>query len=388
MILHLLRSAYRPREIQAMFLMKSQLSEKHQHLQGSLDDQAALLNDRDFCYAVLNRVSRSFAFVIRQLPGQVKDAVCIFYLVLRALDTIEDDMSLDPMEKERMLRDFHMDFQRTNWRLNGIGDQEDYRALLAHFPKVSRAFHRLAPGYRDVITEVAAEMAEGMREFAERPVLSRADYDKYCHYVAGLVGIGLSRIFAVSGLESVEVGYRTELSNSMGCFLQKTNIIRDYQEDLPLGRIFWPEEIWREYASEIGHFQANPKAPESMDALNHMVRNALQHVPDCIEYLAGLKDERIFRFCAIPQVMAISTLALVFNNPKSLQKPVKIRKGKAAHFAVFLHDQEQCLNIFRQQAASIRRQMKNSGITDLALEIQLDRIEDACRSGQQQLSPA
>ena len=40
-----------------------------------------------FCYDMLNKVSRSFAIVIQQLPHELQDAVCIFYLVLRALDT-------------------------------------------------------------------------------------------------------------------------------------------------------------------------------------------------------------------------------------------------------------------------------------------------------------
>jgi farnesyl-diphosphate farnesyltransferase len=33
------------------------------------------------------------------------------------------------------------------------------------------------------------------------------------------------------------------LSNSMGLFLQKTNIIRDYLEDIEEGRTFWPREV-------------------------------------------------------------------------------------------------------------------------------------------------
>ena len=68
-------------------------------------------------------------------------------------------------------------------------------------------------------------------------------YLQYCHYVAGLVGIGLSRLFAASGLESSEVGTDHQLANSMGLFLQKTNIIRDYLEDVVQGREFWPKEV-------------------------------------------------------------------------------------------------------------------------------------------------
>ena len=66
---------------------------------------------------------------------------------------------------------------------------------------------------------------------------------QYCHYVAGLVGIGLSQLFAASGLEREEVGEDHHLANSMGLFLQKTNIIRDYLEDIVQGREFWPREV-------------------------------------------------------------------------------------------------------------------------------------------------
>lgn len=66
---------------------------------------------------------------------------------------------------------------------------------------------------------------------------------QYCHYVAGLVGIGLSRLFSASKLESPEVGRDERLANNMGLFLQKTNIIRDYLEDVLQGREFWPKEV-------------------------------------------------------------------------------------------------------------------------------------------------
>ncbi|KAK3249392.1 squalene synthetase-like protein [Cymbomonas tetramitiformis] len=60
-----------------------------------------------FCYEILNNVSRSFAIVIQQLPDELRDAVCIFYLVLRALDTIEDDMSIPQAEKLPQLLNFY-----------------------------------------------------------------------------------------------------------------------------------------------------------------------------------------------------------------------------------------------------------------------------------------
>ena len=36
----------------------------------------------------------------------------------------------------------------------------------------------------------------------------------------------------------------------------------------------------------------------------------------CLGYMEQVKDQQNFRFCAIPQVMAVGTLALCFNNHK------------------------------------------------------------------------
>ena len=63
--------------------------------------------DVQFCYTMLNQVSRSFAVVIQQLPAELRDAVCVFYLVLRALDSIEDDMAFPEDKKLPLLRSLH-----------------------------------------------------------------------------------------------------------------------------------------------------------------------------------------------------------------------------------------------------------------------------------------
>lgn len=49
----------------------------------------------------------SFAIVIQQLPPELRDPVCIFYLVLRALDTVEDDMAIPVPDKLPTLLSFH-----------------------------------------------------------------------------------------------------------------------------------------------------------------------------------------------------------------------------------------------------------------------------------------
>jgi len=356
MIPTLYKSALHPLEVKALLKMKLS-GNKFAPSKESLKVLAGKLNDADFCCETLNKVSRSFAVVIQQLPNDLKQAICIFYLVLRALDTIEDDMNFPLNEKVKLLRSFHAKSYDESFKLSGVGDQEDYRILLEHYDKVTRFFKAQKPHYRDVIVDINRQMGEGMALFAEKKVESIADYDLYCHYVAGLVGIGLSELFASSGYENMALKNQKELSNSMGLFLQKTNIIRDYHEDLFSDRTFWPKEIWGNYASQLDYFTQNPEAPQSLQCLDHMVSNALNHMPDCIDYLTMLDNQQIFRFAAIPQVMAIATLAEVYHNPKVFTGVVKVRKGLSAKLILSNLNLKTTLMYFRKYSHVI---LKNS----------------------------
>lgn len=62
-----------------------------------------------------------------------------------------------------------------------------------------------------------------------------------------------------------------------------------------------------------------------------MVLNALKHADECLFYMAGIKEQSVFNFVAIPQTMAIATLDLVFQNPKIFNSHLKITKGDACH---------------------------------------------------------
>ena len=100
-------------------------------------------------------------------------------------------------------------------------------------------------------------MQMGMADYAHKAATTEAlyletvdEYNLYCHYVAGLVGEGLSRLFSASGREAPWLAVQLEMSNSMGLLLQKTNIIRDFREDCEEGRYFWPREVW----GDVGGF--------------------------------------------------------------------------------------------------------------------------------------
>lgn len=283
------------------------------------------------CYQLLDLTSRSFSAVIQELSPELRDAVMIFYLVLRALDTVEDDMTIAIEKKLPILRSFHEHIAQEGWNFKENGPNEKDRQLCVEFDVVVTEFNKLKSEYRQVIADICKEMGEGMAYYSDESVsvITLQDFDKYCHYVAGLVGEGLSRLFANSGLENKKYADLMDLSNSMGLFLQKTNIIRDYREDLDDGRVFWPKDIWSKYAGDIGDLARVENKEAAMNCISEMTCNALEHATDVLLYLSGLRDQSVFNFCAIPQVMAIASLSLVFRNPDVFQKNMKIRKGQA-----------------------------------------------------------
>ncbi|XP_019413990.1 PREDICTED: squalene synthase-like [Lupinus angustifolius] len=281
-----------------------------------------------FCYTMLHKVSRSFALVIRQLGPDLRNAVCIFYLVLRALDTVEDDTSIATDVKVPILIEFYRHIYDRDWHFPC--GTKDYKVLMDQFHHVSTAFLELEKTYQEAIEDITKRMGAGMAKFICKEVETVDDYDEYCHYVAGLVGLGLSKLFHSSGLEDLA---SDSLSNSMGLFLQKTNIIRDYLEDInevPKSRMFWPRQIWSKYVNKLEDMKYEENSIKAVKCLNDMVTNALIHAEDCLKYMSDLRDSAIFRFCAIPQIMAIGTLALCYNNIEVFRGVVKMRRGLTA----------------------------------------------------------
>jgi len=307
--------------------------------------------------------------------------VCIFYLVLRGLDTIEDDMSISSEEKKRMLLNFHNDIENDDYSIE-CGDKPEYRNLMKNFYKVNRTYKQLHSKYRDVIKNITHEMAKGMVEFLDKSSMDTTEeYDSYCHYVAGLVGIGLSQIFTLSGSEFNDLTKHDNLSNSMGLFLQKTNIIRDVKEDYDEKRYWWPKDIVSKHFSSMGDIFANrggvgveggeekKKEDETKeltittkhtDLLNEMIMNALRHIPDSIEYLSLVKNNSNFKFCAIPQVVAVQTLVTLFYNPNVFKKTEKLNKTTLARIFMETNDMNSILQFYIDAVEKIEKKIEDN----------------------------
>ncbi|QLG72222.1 hypothetical protein HG535_0C05760 [Zygotorulaspora mrakii] len=336
------------------------------------------------CYELLNLTSRSFAAVIMELHPELRNVIMLFYLVLRALDTVEDDMTIDPQLKVKVLRDFDSKLDLEDWSFNGNGPNEKDRAVLVEFPCILKEYHKLKPAYQKIIKEITNKMGNGMADyivdenFNLNGVQTVKDYDLYCHYVAGLVGDGLTQmiVHAKFGTSSLYEG-NTQLFESMGLFLQKTNIIRDYAEDLEDGRSFWPREVWSQFADKLVDFSSsNPKLQrKGIECINALVLNALGHVIDVLTYLSSLREQSTFQFCVIPQVMAIATLELVCNNPDVLKTNVKIRKGTTCYLILKSRTLSGCVEIFQHYLRQLKAKIPVDDPNYLKINIQVAKIE-------------
>ena len=308
--------------------------------------------------------------------------ITLFYLILRGLDTIEDDMTIPLDQKDPLLRDFHNILEKEGWMYDGCGPNEKDRELLVQFNNVVEEFRKIKPVYREIVRDITQKMGNGMADFCKNAEFNAngvdtiRDYDLYCHYVAGLVGNGLTSLFVESGLANPALKERPHLQESMGLFLQKTNIIRDIKEDFDDKRRFYPKEIWSKHVTKFEDLFKPENRPAALNCSSEIVLNALNHADECLFYLAGLKEQSVFNFAAIPQSMAIATLALVFRNPKIFERNVKITKGEACQIMLeSTQNLKSVCEVFRKYVRQIHKKNVPQDPNFLKISITCGKIE-------------
>ncbi|CAD6933585.1 unnamed protein product [Tilletia controversa] len=366
------------------------------------------------CWDLLDQTSRSFAAVIKELKAELGRVICIFYLILRALDTVEDDMTIPVEKKIPLLLAFYQKLEIEGWNFTENGPDEKDRELLVQFHKVIAEFQMLKPHFRTVIADITAKMGAGMASYIEASataplkVQAWADYDLYCHFVAGLVGEGLSRILSESSIERPWLGDQLQLSNHMGLFLQKTNIIRDYAEDCAEQRFFWPRDCWGDkrygggfdsqasvargiepigsstsgqvYARGQKYQAVGPDGKAAMFVLSGMLLDALSHATHSLDYLAVLRDQSVFNFCAIPQVMAIATFEALAGNPDVFKRNVKIRKSQAVQLIIRAVNPRDVAYTFLTYAKMIHKKVTPDDPNFVRWSVEVGRIETWCET--------
>lgn len=214
------------------------------------------------CDELLPGVSRTFALLIPELPEDLRKPVCCAYLLCRIADTVEDvtgvtlDNRLQAFEalQAALAASPHSEpvgrFTRLTaaWQLDA-----DHRSLLTETATVFAAYDQLPPADRVIIADCANEMIDGMRETVLADshredaslVHEVADLERYCYYVAGVVGRMLTRLYwrNVYGEAGTPPDDLVKEGIEFGLGLQLTNILKDYRADLSRGVSYMPDAL-------------------------------------------------------------------------------------------------------------------------------------------------
>ena len=170
------------------------------------------------------RVARTFALACRLLPRALRDDVYRLYLVFRTLDDLVDDG--DPAAVRRVAA-------VEAWCRDGaVGSRE--AVVLAD----------LATRH-DLPRDALADFCRGMRDDLGGLAVETEDaLEVYCYRVAGTVGIVMASILGTYDDERALAA-----AAALGKAMQRTNILRDIDEDLANGRIYLAAETVSRFGS-------------------------------------------------------------------------------------------------------------------------------------------
>jgi len=163
--------------------------------------------------ATTRRVARTFGLACRLLPAEVRDDVYRLYLVFRTLDDAVDEAQPTAEARVEAVE---------RWARGGPAESREAR-LLAE-----------VDARRPLPREALLDFCRGMRDdLAERPVVTDEDLDEYCYRVAGTVGVTMAAVLGTRAPAEREAA-------ELGMAMQRTNILRDVEEDRLRGRAYLP----------------------------------------------------------------------------------------------------------------------------------------------------
>jgi phytoene synthase len=175
--------------------------------------------------ATTRRVARTFALACRLLPHAVRDDVYLLYLVFRTLDDLVDEGHADAGARVEAVAAWaeRRPGERTR-EVDVLGE------LGARHPLPRRA---------------VAEFCAGMRQdLACETFATEADVDRYCYRVAGTVGLVMTAV-----LGARDPGRARPAAVALGIAMQRTNILRDIDEDAANGRVYLAQEAVMRHGS-------------------------------------------------------------------------------------------------------------------------------------------
>ena len=180
----------------------------------------------------INRVARSFSLAARLLPSQIRSDVELLYLVLRTLDDLVDvDVRAGGSTRdaaERRIAD-----------IEAWASSEEIGAPAGGAPEVSRELlilDDLARRHPDLPRDAVHDFLAGMRaDLAGPQIATDEEAAHYCYQVAGTVGRLMASMLGVTPGREREAD---RAARALGSAMQRTNILRDIDEDLANGRVY------------------------------------------------------------------------------------------------------------------------------------------------------
>ena len=288
-------------------------------------------DDLTFQSDTLQGVSRTFALTIPQLPEPLRMVVGNAYLLCRIADTIEDAAELSTSTKQQLAATF----------VEVVGDRSDAaefaqtlgsrldertplaeRELIANTERVVRLTHAFNEVQRGALERCVAIMGRGMAEFQEDPSLAglstQAEMDRYCYFVAGVVGEMLTELFCDHCEELRPDRQRMlDLAVSFGQGLQMTNILKDIWEDRRRGACWLPRDVFERHNVDLESMRSEQPEAGFGPALEELIGIARSHLETALEYTLQIptSEPGIRRFCLWAIGMAAMTLRKVNAHP-------------------------------------------------------------------------
>ncbi|MGD0466183.1 MAG: squalene/phytoene synthase family protein [Gammaproteobacteria bacterium] len=289
----------------------------------------------DFQNNILNKVSRSFALTIPQLPGQLKISVANGYLLCRITDTIEDDINLSIEQKAYFHEKFidvlneHFAPEQFIQELHPLLSEQtaiDEKLLILNLPKVLYVTKNLPLESQISIIKCVTIMNRGMLEFEKiiniNGLKNLLELEKYCYIVAGVVGEMLTELFCTHLNLSIE--YKNKLmplARSFGHALQMTNILKDRWSDYARKICYLPKELFAQLDfNALLNNLANNNINNNIDFINNikkLINLNIKHFKNALYYILLIPKQEtgIRRFCLWAIGMAVHLLQNINKNP-------------------------------------------------------------------------
>ena len=313
---------------------------------------------------ILQRVSRTFALTIPQLPDTLEEVVGNAYLLCRIADTIEDDKHLPFADKTQFSEQFIKVVNGTEGAQQFASDLEprlspgatdSERNLVRNTPAVIRITHSFNPRQQAALQRCIRIMADGMSRYQETNVAhglkDQQDMDSYCYYVAGVVGEMLTELFCdYSGAIDERYDELMQLAVSFGQGLQMTNILKDIWDDQQRNMCWLPQSVLESYGVSLDAATPLRNDEAFRQALGHLIGVARMHLGNALKYtlLLPKNETGIRRFCLWALGMAVLTLRNI-NNRRDFTSGDQVKISRGAVKATILST-----NLFTRQDFLLR----------------------------------